>query len=168
MQGMKTALIGALVLAAAACGGGAKPDPTAQPMDVQQHDVAHRAAPGGEGAAMGGKGMGEHDEGKMPPTVAKFHDTLAPRWHAEHGAKRMADTCAALPQFHTDAAAIIAAPVPEGADASAWAAGGTQLDASVTALEAPCKANDATAFEPAFERVHTSFHHLLEADTHHE
>ena len=165
---MKTALVGALVLVAAACGGGAKPDPAVQPTDVQQHDIAHHATPDGEGAAMGGKGMAEHHEGKMPPTVSKFHDTLAPRWHAEHGAKRMADTCAALPQFHSDAAAIIAAPAPEGADASAWAAGGAQLDASVTALEAPCKASDAAGFEPAFERVHTSFHHLLEAGGHHK
>ena len=121
---------------------------------------------GGKGAAMGGKGA--HDEHNMPATVSKFHDTLAPRWHAEHGAKRMADTCAALPQFHSDAAAIIAAPVPEGGDAKAWAAGGAQLDASVTALESPCKAGDAAGFEPAFERVHTSFHHLLEVNAHHE
>jgi len=150
---MNTALIAALVLGAIACGGGgAKPDPAAEPMNVQKHEVgAHAPA-------------GEHEEhGKMPAAISKFHDTLAPRWHADKGPQRMADTCAALPQLHSDAAAVVAAPAPEGADPAVWSAGGTQLDAAVTALEAPCKANDAAAFEPAFERVHTSFHHVMEA-----
>ena len=35
----------------------------------------------------------------MPPEIAKFHDVLAPRWHAEKGPQRMKDTCAAIPDF---------------------------------------------------------------------
>jgi hypothetical protein len=99
----------------------------------------------------------------MPPPLARFHETLAPRWHAPHGPQRMTDTCAAITEFHADAAAIAAAPPPDSGNAAAWSTGQPQLTEAVTALEATCKANDAAAFEPAFERVHQAFHHLLEA-----
>ncbi len=161
---MKTALIGALVLAAVACGGGTKPDPTAPPMDVQKQEPA-QGTPAGEGSAMAKHGgeHGEHGHSKMPPAVSKFHDTLAPRWHAERSAKRVTDTCAVIPQFRSEAAAIVATPAPEGANPSSWSAGGTQLVDAVEALATVCKTNDATAFEPAFERLHTAFHHVMEA-----
>ena len=58
-------------------------------------------------------GMGEKGEmANMPPQLAKFHDTLAPRWHATHGPQRMADTCGAMAQFHADAGAIATSQAP--------------------------------------------------------
>ena len=40
------------------------------------------------------------------PEVVKFHDVLAPRWHAAKGEQRMKDTCAAIADFKTNAAAV--------------------------------------------------------------
>jgi len=153
---MKSALLFAVVLATSACGGKAAPSPEPDPATGPQHAMHE-----GSGAAMGHKPGHEH--GEMAPTITAFHDVLAPRWHAEKGAKRMADTCAAIPEFQRGAAAIIAAPAPQGAVAAAWTDGGKQLAEAITALEAPCKASDAAAFEPAFHRVHESFHRVMEA-----
>ena len=172
--GMKTSLIGAIAAAAIGCGG-AKSDSTATAADPelgQRHEVgtgrkapmggAHQKEEHGQTGETGEKG--EHDEmAGLPPQLAKFHDTLAPRWHAKPGPQRMTDTCAAMPQFHADADAIAAAQPPSGGDASAWSTGGKQLTEAVAALDATCSAHDAAAFEPAFEKVHNSFHGLMEA-----
>ncbi len=127
-------------------------------------------------AACGGKKPSEatttktsDEHGTMMPEVAKFHDVLKPRWHAEKGAKRMTDTCAALGEFHTDADALVAVAPPTGADAAAWSSKTKELNDAVGALDGSCKANDAAAFEPAFERVHNGFHAVMEASgAHHE
>ncbi len=87
----------------------------------------------------------------MSPELAKFHDVLAPRWHADK-ARRMTDTCAAMADFTSTAAAV----------------GSKDLADAVTALDGTCKANDAAAFEPAFEKVHTTFHKLMEGGEHGE
>jgi hypothetical protein len=157
-----------ILVAAAGCGGTA--NPRATPMDMaggQKHGMGQKCEAGPE-CEMGKQGeMGKHGEmgekANMPPSIAKFHETLAPRWHTPQGPQRMTDTCAAISQLHTDAAAIVAAPAPDGANAVSWSAGGQQLAEAVTALETICKAKDAAAFEPAFARVHTSFHHAMEA-----
>jgi hypothetical protein len=99
----------------------------------------------------------------MPPEVKQFHETLAPRWHAEHGPQRMTDTCTALPQFHADADAILAATPPSGANPADWSANAKQLIDAVAALDATCKTGDAAAFEHAFALVHNHFHGLLAA-----
>jgi hypothetical protein len=158
---MKTALI--LTIAVIGCGGAAKPDSTApggEPARLgtdQKHDMGHMDHQGGD------------HEANMPPQVAAFHDALAPRWHAPHGPQRMTDTCAAVPSFRGDAEAIAAAQPPAGGDAAAWSTGGKQLAEAVAALDTTCKASDAAAFEPAFERVHTAFHHVMAAaGAHHE
>jgi hypothetical protein len=121
---------------------------------------------------MGGAGhmgkMGEHDEKGTPPQLAKFHDTLAPRWHAAQGPQRMADTCAALPEFHRDAEAIAAAEAPKQGDAVAWSMGGKKLTEAVAALGATCRNKDAEAFETAFARVHETFHGLMEVTGGHD
>lgn len=149
----------ALAVAVLGCGGSPQPgsasgDPALPVEKTQPHDMrmAKHAEPGE---------AGEH--AAMPPAVAGFHDVLAPRWHAEHGAQRIADTCAAIPQLKTGAAAIAASTAPAGASAEAWADGAKQLAAAVDALAAPCDAKDAAAFEPAFAAVHQRFHHVLEA-----
>jgi hypothetical protein len=99
----------------------------------------------------------------MAPQLATFHHTLAPRWHAPHGPARTADTCGAIGEFQAGAQAILAAPAPGGANPASWSTSGRQLVDAVAALAAACKASDAAAFEPAFERVHSEFHHAIEA-----
>ena len=99
--------------------------------------------------------MKKADEHQMSPALTKFHDVLSPRWHTEKGAKRMTDTCGAIAEFQTSATGVA----------------NKDLSDAVVGLEAACKANDATAFEPAFEKVHTTFHVVMEAgehDDHHE
>ncbi len=121
-------------------------------------------------AACGGKQAtppGEHHEdhadehGTMTPELAKFHDVLAPRWHASKGEQRMSDTCGAVPEFRTDAEAIAKAP-PAG-DAATWTTRTQELTDAVSALDATCQSHDATAFELAFTKVHASFHAVMEA-----
>ncbi len=91
-----------------------------------------------------------HDDHKMSPALTKFHDVLSPRWHTEKGPKRMTDTCSAIADFQ----------------ASATEVASKDLSDAVTALDTACKANDATAFEPAFEHLHTTFHKLMEGGSH--
>jgi hypothetical protein len=163
---MKAASMIVLVMAAVACGGTAPPAQPAKPMDMAPDGQKCEMGPDCKMAGMGEKGeMGEM--ANMPPQIAKFHDTLAPRWHAAQGPQRMADTCAAIAQFHTDADAIATSPAPSGGDAAAWSAGGKQLTEAVAALDTTCKAKDAAAFEPAFGSVHKTFHHLMEAASGH-
>lgn len=141
--GMKTTLFIALAGLVLGCGGKA----------------ADPAAPGDRPAAADGKAA-----------VEKFHDTLAPRWHAERGPKRVADTCGAMAQFRSEADALAAAPAPAGADPAAWTDRGKALVESVAQLNIICKTNDPAAFEVAFEQVHTNFHNVMEAggSGHHE
>jgi hypothetical protein len=160
----------ALVVVAVGCGGKATRGSTGPSNDLdlaldrsgQKHELGpkHDAAQKNEEGEAG-------EMAHMPPPLARFHDVLAPRWHAPHGPRRMADTCAAITEFQADAAAIAAAPPPDGGDTAAWSAGQPRLTEAITALEATCKASDAAAFEPAFERVHQAFHGLLEAASGH-
>jgi len=112
---------------------------------------------------------GGDEHANMPPSLAKFHDVLAPRWHAPKGPDRMKSTCAAMPDF-TAGATEIATTTPPNSNADAWTEGAGKLASALQELDATCKANDAVKFEPAFEAVHVSFHHLLEASggEHHE
>ena len=136
-----------IVLAAAACGG-KKPAP-ANNATMPEH------------AEAGGAEAGEH--AGMPAEMTKFHDVLAPRWHAEKGPQRMKDTCAALPEFHADADAIAKATPPEKANADTWTTSTRALVDSVNGLDPICKANDAAKFEEAFHKVHENFHGLMAA-----
>ncbi len=140
---MKTALSIAFVLLAAC--GGKKSAPATSPTP----------AAGGEHA-------------NMMPEVAKFHDVLAPRWHAEKGAKRMADTCGAIAELQADADALAKAAPPMGADAAAWTGKTKELTDAVGALDGTCNGKDPTTFEPAFERVHNGFHAVMEASGGHK
>ncbi len=112
-------------------------------------------------AACGAKPPPEAAKPEPHAELARFHDTLAPRWHAEKGPRRMKDTCDAIPTFQADADALAKAPPPHGTDASLWANGTKELADAVAALDTTCKGNDAAAFEPAFERVHKGFHGLM-------
>lgn len=118
-----------------------------------------KSAPGP--AAPVAAAQAEHES--MPPELAKFHDTLAPRWHAAKGPERMKSTCDALPEFKSGATTIASSVPPKGADSQAWTDGAGKLAAALEELETECTANDAARFETAFEQVHVSFHGLLEA-----
>ncbi|MBL9018596.1 MAG: hypothetical protein JNL83_30700 [Myxococcales bacterium] len=139
---MKTRLSLVLLLVAAAACGGKKTAPA----------TASKAPMGG----------GDH-HANMLPEVHNFHEVLAPRWHADKGPKRMADTCGAMAEFQSNADALTKVAPPATTDAAAWGTKTQDLVTAVGALDGTCKANDATAFEPAFERVHTSFHSVMEA-----
>ena len=153
-------LIGAVVAAALGCGGAPPPGSTTESLDssrvTQPHAEGRHAAPAPAATPAG-------NEPAMPPEIKRFHDTLAPRWHAEHGAKRMADTCGAIGELHTRATEIADAAPPAGATPIEWAKAGKQLEQAVFDLSTTCKASDATAFEPAFEKVHDGFHRVMEA-----
>jgi hypothetical protein len=109
-----------------------------------------------------------HEMMNMPPEVAKFHDVLAPHWHAEKGPKRMKDTCAAQPEMSAGAEAVAKSSAPGGKDPAVWAAATKELVDAVLALKTTCDGNDAAAFETAFEHVHHSFHALMGEHEGHE
>lgn len=140
-----------ILLAVAACGGKPATPATATPA----------AAPPATPAAHDQRDP--HDEMAMPPELAKFHDVMAPRWHAEKGPQRMTDTCAALPDLHADADALAKSTPPRAANADTWTAGTKHLVEAVAGLESTCKSKDSSGFETAFGKVHASFHGLLEA-----
>jgi hypothetical protein len=138
---MKTAFSLVIVLTAAC--GGTSSKPAAAP--------AAPAAASEQGAA-----------------ITKFHDALRPRWHAEKGPQRMTDTCAAVPEFRVNAEALVASPAPASSEPASWTTGTKELSDAVGSLETSCKASDAAAFEPAFERVHNVFHAVMELAGGHE
>lgn len=148
-------------MAAAGCGGASRPDAT-DPLETARTHQTHDTSGGHAEAGRGGTAEME-EMVAMPPSVSKFHATLAPYWHAQEGPRRMADTCAAIGEFRAGADEIIASPAPERSDTAAWASGGKQLAQAVTDLEGTCKANDAPAFETAFAALHERFHGLITA-----
>lgn len=142
-----------LIAAAIGCGNKSAPESTLSPSD-RGFGQSHAA---GSGSAAGESGT------TAAAAVSRFHDTLAPRWHAERSPQRMTDTCAVTAQLRSEAAAIAAATPPAGADAAGWAGATKQLGEAVTTLEAACKTSDAAGFEPAFASVHERFHGVMEA-----
>lgn len=143
----------AVLVALAACGGTPGAGSSLDTAREQQPHAASPHAADDEHAAFA----------KLPPAVAQFHDVLAPRWHAAQGPERMTDTCAAVGQLRDGAQAIAAADLPAGSDAATWHQATSELTTAVTALDGTCKVRDADAFEPAFARVHTGFHRVMDA-----
>jgi hypothetical protein len=160
--GMKTArntVLLAALAAAVACAGPNRPDAT-EPLETARNHQTHDVR-GGHAGRNDSSEVREVVE--MPPSVSKFHATLAPYWHAKQGPQRMTDTCAAIAELRAGADAIVAAPPPERGDAAAWSDGGKQLAQAVAALDGTCKASDATGFEAALADVHERFHGLMAA-----
>src|SRR5437660_1799430 len=73
-----------------------------------------------------------------PPGLAKFHDLLAPRWHADKGSQRTVDTCNAIAELKAGADAIAKATPPREANADTWTTGTKELVAAVAELEHVC------------------------------
>lgn len=132
----------ALIVLVVACGSKSKPE--SKPEHADEH----------------------HEMANMPPEMAKFHDVLAPHWHAPKGTQRMTSTCTAIPEFQSNADALAKAAPPAGSEAT-WAAATKELVDAVAGLKAACDAVDPNGFETAFERVHKGFHGLMEGGEHH-
>ncbi len=106
------------------------------------------------------------EQGEManaPPELVKFHDALAPRWHAAKGPERMTATCGAIAELTADADGVAQARPPASGDNQHWNQEAKELTEAVAALKATCDAKDAAKFETAFANVHQEFHELLEA-----
>jgi hypothetical protein len=98
------------------------------------------------------------------PELAKFHEVLAPKWHAPEGPKRMTDACAAIGDFSAAADAVAKAPPPAKANAAVWTQESKELVDAVAALKIACvESKDSGTFQKAFAQVHQEFHELLEA-----
>jgi hypothetical protein len=138
----------AALLFAAACGGKSAP----------ATHTDHAAGSGSQGPMMGHKG--EHDD--LSPELHKGREVFAPLWHAEKGAKRTADTCAAVPNIAAAADAVGKATPPASANADTWTAGTRRLVDAVAKLGDACKTNDAATFETAFNDVHEAIHAIME------
>ncbi len=146
---MTRTLTFALLLAIAACGGKDK---------------------GGSGTTPPAGGAGDHRDGdhhadgeqmhdELSPEMKTFHDVLAPLWHADKGAKRSADTCAAVPQLKTNADGIATATPPVSTNADTWTTGTRALVAAIGELETACKGK--ADIEAPFAKVHDAFHNLM-------
>lgn len=114
------------------------------------------------GATTPAAGEAKEEHPKLTPELDAFHQVLGPLWHADKGEARQKNTCAAVPEFKTRAAAIKGAAAPASVDAAAWTSAGTELEGAVAGLETACGGADPAAFEPAFEAMHTKFHGAME------
>jgi hypothetical protein len=172
MRRMRSALVLALgsllVSLAAGCGaggcpatcGGGRPRRGFQPAEPAPAPVAAPAAVAAPAPAPAAPAATGHGTG-LPPALDHFHGVLAPLWHADAGAQRQKDTCAAMPDFQRGADEIAAAPVPAGVDAAAWKAAAADLRGKVAATSAQCAAPQA-AFDAAFSALHDAYHHIVD------
>ena len=112
---------------------------------------------------------GHHEgHGAMPPVVEAFHDVLAPAWHSDPGAPRVAASCAAAPQL-----VELAGPLSEAMADHVRAEDGTEeeaaaeaasLTASTDALAASCEGEpDEATVEANIADVPARFHTVMEA-----
>lgn len=121
--------------------------------------AAGSAEPAGSAAAVEPPHHAHHL--RVAGELAKFEESLGEKWHAPKGEQRMKDTCAAIPQMETLAAEAQKAPGPSGLDAAKWTAGTKELADAVGGLKTSCGGTDLAAFEPAFEKAHSSLHALI-------
>ena len=89
-----------------------------------------------------GRGHGHHD---FPPTVAEFHDIMAPLWHAPPGAERITSACAETKRLGDHARAIGEGAVPGGVDQAQWAEAAKALLESVSAMDQACADESAVS-----------------------
>ncbi|HEX8113756.1 MAG TPA: hypothetical protein VF516_38755, partial [Kofleriaceae bacterium] len=99
----KTLLMVALAaLAVGGCGGARSDSP--EPLEAARNIQSHDTRSGAPGKGHMGEPAGAPDEmAAMPPELQTCHAVLAPRWHAEHGPERIADTCGAIGELRAGA-----------------------------------------------------------------
>jgi hypothetical protein len=128
-----SALVAALVLGTAACGGSTPPPAT--PSETTG------AAPKNEG-----EHEHEHEHGAISPALKDFHGVLGPVWHSDAGAVRVEKAC-------TNAKAL---------QDKAKATGDADLIAAAAALDPACAASGRPDVEAKLTVVHERFHALVE------
>lgn len=110
-----------------------------------------------------------HDEhAGMPADVTRFHDELAPLYHAAPGPDRVEAACGAMGDFNELIGNLEQAPPPADVDAVAWGERVGELRGSIGAFGIDCVENDRKEFDARFETLHDSFHALIELLPHHE
>jgi hypothetical protein len=118
---------------------------------------AHEGHEGHEGHEAGG----EHHHGAAGGPIDKFHEQLAPLWHAPESPKRVADTCAAAATLHGLANDIVMAGAGEGTKPD-YLDATHKLVETVAALHKECGTADRKDFAAKFGAVHEAFHAVAE------
>jgi hypothetical protein len=102
-----------------------------------------------------------HHKGATPELEA-FHDVLAPRWHSDPGPERTRQTCDAIAEFKSRAAAVAGSMAPTGASSNAWSQAGDRLERTVAELATACgEGTPPEKFDAAFSSVHDAFHSAM-------
>ncbi len=143
---MRTAIPALLVACSiAACGGKTRPEQT---YDVHSHGVGEK------------HDIEEEHHGVGVAEIDKFHDTLAPIWHAPAGDDRKHNACTAVPTMKDQAALIVGRA---RTDHAGWEGNGNALAAAVTKLGTVCADPTLAGFDDAFGAVHDAYHGLMES-----
>lgn len=162
MNLLKLGQVFVVALSLAACGGTQESGSCGR--ECPGHGAGGESECGGHG---GEHGMGAEGEAALPPTLAAFHETVAPVWHSEPGAGRATLACNAAAQLRERAGAVQSGEPPAGADAAAWTPATGALVTSTDALVAACTAQGADV-EVKLTAVHEAFHGLVQqARAHH-
>ena len=117
----------------------------------------------GDHHAHGGPGEhGGHHDAEMKGKVGELHAVLAPVWH-DKGADRLTKACDQVKAMQDGAAAVEAAPPPEGANVDAYKGAAKELTAAGGALATACAAAGRPDVEAKFSAFHDAFHKVAES-----
>jgi hypothetical protein len=153
------ALVLVLSASTSACGSRSKSAdavPAAQQPPAAGGHEGHEGHEGGEHA---------HAHGADGSALHKFHEQLAPLWHAPESPQRVTDTCNAAAGLHGLAGEIVKAGPPAGAPAD-YADTAKKLEAAVATLHDECGTPERKDFAAKFAAVHDAFHALAERTPH--
>jgi hypothetical protein len=100
--------------------------------------------------------------------LGDFHNVLAPIWHSDPGAGRVAKACDGAKLLNDRAAGVDGAAPPVGADVNAYKTAARQLSMAVSALSTACGASGRPEVEAKLSAVHDAFHKVAEASGAHE
>ncbi len=131
-----------VVIALAACGGGASESGGAAARSDHERD--HEQHPG--------------------PSIAEvdaMHAEIAPVFHAEPGAVRTRAACERASVLHERAIAVQAVPTPAGVDGDHWHGATASLSGAADGLALECSTS-GPAVEERLSDLHDAFHRVAE------
>ena len=99
------------------------------------------------------------EEHNFPPSVAAFHDVMAPLWHAPAGEQRAQEICVQSSQLVANVDIIQQSETPDKVKSNEWSRAVKNLSQTVSELEQQC--DDKQPPEPALGEVHEAFHQLI-------